>query len=240
MSPPGGNGEDGHGGGDSGEPAGGTGGEARRETPADDLLADAVDRIAHQIKNPLQAVAMNLEVIRMRIRKRAPELWSDVERYGDAVDENVSVLDRRLRLLLRLGRRSPDESAEAVDVARLLRDFAEALQLHEERPALVVRPEGEQRAARVRPGYLLALAFDVWRAESGEAPDAPGIEITVRAREDAVVLEVPLRSRGGAAGADALPPAWRRAARRAGGRLELRSRDAVSVLRLRLPTDAPG
>lgn len=201
-----------------------------------DLLAEAVDRMAHQIKNPLQAVAMNLEVIRMRVRKEAPELWSEIGRHGEAVDENVSVLDRRVRLLLSLGRRSPDAARESVDVARLIDDFAAALRLGEEPPALTVRSAGTQLAARARPGYVVALLLDLWitvRELAGEVPELP---VVVETDGERVVVEARLPDLGAGDGAEEAAPRgrWERAARNAGGRLEVAG-DGEAAVRLVLP-----
>lgn len=201
-----------------------------------DLLAEAVDRMAHQIKNPLQAVAMNLEVIRMRVRDEAPELWSEIERHGEAVDENVSVLDRRLRLLLRLGRRSPDEARESLDVARLIDDFAAALQLGEEPPALTVETEGTQLAARARPGYVLALVLDLWLAVRARAPEAPELPVAVRTDGGEVIATARLPAAASHASAEVPRDRWKRTARAAGGRLEADG-DGRSTIRLVLPTD---
>lgn len=202
-----------------------------------DLLAEAVDRMAHQIKNPLQAVAMNLEVIRMRVRDEAPELWSEIERHAEAVDENVEVLDRRLRMMLRLGRRSPEGAPESVDVAQLIGDFAAAVQLDEEPPALAVRTEGTQLAAWARPGYVLALVLDLWRTARGH-PGEPGeLPIVVATDGEDVVVEARLPDLGasGRDGAGARER-WERAARAAGGRLEAEG-DGGTAVRLVLPTD---
>lgn len=201
----------------------------------DDLLAEAVDRMAHQLKNPLQAVAMNLEVIRMRVRKEAPDLWEEIERYGDAVDENVTVLDRRVRMLLRLGRRSPGGPRESVDLARLVADFAEALQLDAERPAVGVEARGTQLAARARPGYVLGLVLDLWRTVRDRSPDAGELPLSVTAGEAEVRMEarLPPASVPGAAGREG----WEETARRAGGRLEVREEDGAAGVELVLPTD---
>lgn len=200
-----------------------------------DLLAEAVDRIAHQIKNPLQAVAMNLEVIRMRVRDAAPELWSEIERYGEAVDENVSLLDRRVRLLLLLGRRSAGASPESVDVAGLVRDFSDALQLDDGPPAMSVRTEGVLRAARARPGFVLALALDVWLAARGASAEDGELPVTVAAGDEVVVLE--LRLPPDVAVSDARRSRWREAAGDAGGDLSTRRRGGTAVVRLELPAD---
>lgn len=219
----------------AGEARDGGRGESAGDRPGD-LLSEALDRMAHQIKNPLQAVAMNLEVVRTRIRSEAPGLWADVERYGEAVDENVALLDRRLRLLLRLGRRSPGARRESVDVAALIRDFAEALQLDEARPAIRVTAEGTQLAARVRPGYVLELTLDLWRTVRGTADGAGELPLSVRAAAGEVTVEARLTAGTSGARRDARDR-WEATAEQAGGRLDAREEDGEAVLRLVLPAD---
>lgn len=158
-------------------------------TPDETPLGRALERMAHQIKNPLQAVAMNLEVIRGRVGREAPETWEGVERFAEAVDANVRLLDRRLRLLLALGRRDPDEAPTEVDATALAREFAAALRYDEEAPG--VRVEGTTGiAARTRPGWLLALLLELWDAalEAG----AEATTVRVGGDEDGVRIAVEL------------------------------------------------
>lgn len=146
------------------------------------VLAEAVDRIAHQLKNPLQAMTVNLEVIRMRAGTDEP---GEVRRLADVVDDNVRRVDRRIRMLIALARRSPDEPASAVDLGELLREADEAFRLGERRdgPGLRVRLPDDAAAgtgdlaASAREGGLLALLLTVASraAESrGDAGDEGG------------------------------------------------------------------
>lgn len=184
------------------------------------LLYEALDRMAHQIKNPLQAVSMNLEVIRMRVSREAPELWEELERYAGAVDDNVTVLDRRLRLLLALGRRSADDPPESVDLPELLRDFSAALRLGEEAPVVEVEAEGPDLAAEARPGFVLELLLDLHRWTSREHPGAKRLPVRVRTASGEVELSFGLP--GGDDGTEELPAErWRSLASRAGGEAEL-------------------
>lgn len=216
----------------SGEGRGAGGGPG----PDPGLLAEAVDRVAHQIKNPLQAVSMNLEVIRMRVSQEAPELWEELERFAGAVDDNVGVLDRRLRLLLALGRRSAEDTPESVDVTELVEDFAAALRLDEERPALRVESTGAGLAARARPGFLLELVLDVHGRMAREHPDREVLPVRVRAGREGVDLS--FRLPGAVADGAADPePRWRDLAERAGGRAALEAGDPGTRLRVRLPAD---
>lgn len=198
------------------DPSGGERSSAREGGDGPDLLAAAVERMAHQLKNPLQAVALNLEVIRARVRGQAPELWGELERFGRAVDDNVALLDRRLRLLLALGRRGPDDELREVDPAELAGDLAAALRLDEEPPGIeVVRSPGDDDgpAARLRPGHLLALLLDAWLAAARAGAERTPVEVRRSSGSLGLAFPVP---RSAAVGRDR----WREMARAAGGALE--------------------
>lgn len=196
----------------------------------DPLLAAAVERMAHQLKNPLQAVVVNLEVIRSRVRREAPELWEALDRFGAAVDDNVGLLDRRIRLLLSLGRRGPGDELRELDPAALARDLAAALRLDEEAPGVTVaEEEGEGPAARLRPGHLLALLMDAWLAAAREGAEETPVE--VRRNRGSVTLEFPIPGRA-AEGRER----WSEAASGAGGALEVAEAEEGTVLRLTFPT----
>lgn len=198
------------------DPSGGERRATREAGDGPDLLAAAVERMAHQLKNPLQAVAVNLEVIRGRVRGQAPELWEGLERFGRAVDDNVSLLDRRFRLLLALGRRGPDDELRDVDPAALAVDLAAALRLDEEAPGIeVVRSPGDDDgpAARLRPGHLLAFLLDAWLAAARAGAERTPVEIRRSSGSLGLAFPVP---RSASDGRDR----WREMARVAGGELE--------------------
>ena len=129
------------------------------------VLAEAVDRIAHQLKNPLQAMTVNLEVIRMRAGEADRD---ETERLTGVVDENIRRVDRRIRMLIALARRSPDEPLTGIDLAELLREAAAAFRLEEDEDGRGLRlrlPDageeggGESLSVRSRQGGLLALVL---------------------------------------------------------------------------------
>lgn len=171
------------------EDAGSLGAEAESS-----VLAEAVDRIAHQLKNPLQAMTVNLEVIRMRAAKGDEE---ETERLTGVVDQNIRLVDRRIRMLIALARRSPDEPRTGIDLLELLREAAAAFRLDEREDGQGLRlrlPDageaGGSPSTRVREGGLLALVLGAasgarHAAREGEEPylaagsgdDGPWIEV---------------------------------------------------------------
>ena len=197
-----------------------------------DLLSEAVERMAHQIKNPLQAVAVNLEVIRSRVRREAPELWEDLERFGRAVDENVGLLDRRLRLLLALGRRGPADELREAAPSELAGDLASALRLDQDAPGVEIDagdagPPGP--TGRLRPGHLLALLADAWLAAARAG--AERTPVTVHRPEGRVGLAFPVPR---SAGEDT--DRWAAMAAAAGGELEAVEEDGRTLVRVTFPT----
>lgn len=199
------------------------------ERPArDDLLRRALDRMAHQIKNPLQAVAMNLEVVRSRIRSAAPEAWASVERFADAVDANVGVLDRRLRLLLALGRRGTDSEEAEVDAAALVRDFAAALGVDEAPPGVRVEGSVEVRG-RAREGWLLALLLEAWSAAAAGGVEELPVTVSVADGHVRLAMDLP-------PAAAAELESWEAIADRAGATLGSREEGPATRLLVDLPT----
>lgn len=153
---------------------------SERETSA---LAEAVDRIAHQLKNPLQAMTVNLEVIRLHARKGEAD---ELERVAGVVDENIQLLDRRIRMLIALARRSPEEPATGLDLGQLVREAGGAFRLDEREDGSGLRlrvpgreAAGEGLAVRAREGELLALilAAASRASEVGTAAEVPYLAV---------------------------------------------------------------
>lgn len=162
----------------------------------DALVAEAVDRMAHQLRNPLQAVTVNLEVIRLKAGDAA-EAGEELERLTRVVDENVRLLDRRIAMLIALARR--DEGAtESVDLTGYLSEAVSALGLDdgEEGPTLELRSEDapEQADVRARKGALLALLLAL--ARRGRAAGEAELYLAVSREGERVVMEAGIGPEG--------------------------------------------
>lgn len=121
------------------------------------VLVEAVDRIAHQLKNPLQAISVNLEVVRLRAGEDG-----ETDRLTRVMDDAVRTLDRRIRLLVALARRSPEEPVRVVDLASFVRETVAAFRLDDRehgRDVALRTPPGEVGPVTVRPGQLVALVM---------------------------------------------------------------------------------
>lgn len=140
--------------------------------PDDSLLAHGVDRIAHQLKNPLQALTVNLEVVRLRAGGTGAA--GEIERLTRVMDENVRLLDRRIRLLLALARRSDQEPLKELDLVSFVEDTVAAFRLDEREEGRGVElriPRGEALPVRGRPGGLVALLIAL---SDVKGPDGAG------------------------------------------------------------------
>jgi signal transduction histidine kinase len=188
--------------------------------------------MAHELRNPLQAMMVNLEVVRMRVGRGAPEVWSDVERFAEAVDANARLLNRRLRLALDIARRAPDDPLETRDLRTLVEDLCGALRMDEEHPRVTVA--GAERGAtgvEARAGYLVDLLVRLLDAARAAAVDA-SVEARVTEARDGGSVTLELSPEGAAD----LPGGGVELAERAGGRLTRAEGSAGRVWRLELPT----
>lgn len=211
--------------GDSGDPG-------SLDPPSGKLLASVLDRMAHELRNPLQAVTVNLEVVRMRVGRGAPEVWSDVEKFAEAVDANARLLNRRLRLALDIARRAPDDPLETRDLRVVVEDLCGALRMDEACPGVTV--EGAERGAtgvEVRAGYLVELLVRLLDAARAAAVDDTVVARVAEARDDgSVTFELSPE------GTADLPGGCVELAERAGGRLTRLEGSEGRVWRLELPT----
>lgn len=209
--------------------------EAATAVRLDAVLREMVDRMAHQLKNPLQAVVVNLEVIRGRVAAGAA--GEELEPFASAVEGSVRVLDRRLHLLVMLSRAEGEEPVR-VDPLELAVDLVGALHLDREpAPVVVAGAEREEDArggtVRLRPGHFVACAarlLDLARTR------ARG-QVTVAGRPGPPgrILEASFRPDPGAGRDDA---AWEEVvglARGAGAEAERGRRGDACFLRLRFP-----
>jgi signal transduction histidine kinase len=115
-----------------------------------DLLERLADALAHEIKNPLHSMVINLEVLKRRLT-RAPTEGGDVLRYAAVLGEELDRVNRRIELLLRLSR--PDRGgADDTTLNELVEEVLELVNLEaRHRDATVEYQPGEQ-LARVRVG----------------------------------------------------------------------------------------
>lgn len=174
----------------------------------DGLVAAGVDRISHQLKNPLQTIAVNLEVLRLEAERGASagEAGGDgeIERLTGVISGGVQTLDRRIGMLVALARRSGEAHPRRVSLGEYVRRASATFQLGDADygRGLEVEVPGEEGDVEVlvRPGWLLAFLLEAAAGAHGAA----GALLRVAAGEECarVELSTPAVGHGSAEGED--------------------------------------
>ncbi len=111
-----------------------------------DLLERLADDLAHEIKNPLHSMVINLEVLKRRIA-RAGGPQEDVLKYIGVLGGELERVNRRIELLLRLSR--PGRGAERTSLAELADELMELVQLEARHHGVTVEYDPGERPAPV-------------------------------------------------------------------------------------------
>ena len=130
-----------------------------------DLLERLADDLAHEIKNPLHSMVINLEVLKRRISRAEPDGQNDMLRYVSVVGSELDRVSQRIEMLLRMIR--PGRNADSGTLNDLIEELLELLAVETRRRSVQIRFEPEQTGARtyVPPGpvrqVLLNLVLEV-------------------------------------------------------------------------------
>jgi len=128
-----------------------------------DLLERLSDGLAHEIKNPLHSMVINLEVLKRRVVRA--DSADEVQRYIGVLAGELERVNRRIELLLRLSR--PGRGAESATLGELAEELMELIQLEARHHDLQVeyRPDGGMTRVQLRrePArrVILNLVFEV-------------------------------------------------------------------------------
>lgn len=190
-----------------------------------ELLERLADALAHEIKNPLHSMVINLEVLRRRLSRGSD--GSDLLRYASVLDEELERVSRRVELLLRLSR--PDRTgAEETTLGELVEEVLELVQLEARGRDSRVDYHTDGRMSRIRvkrQAARQAVLNLLLQALDGLAP-GDTLHVRVEGRDGAATLTV-----DGASAPDDHPEHLAVAAALAdalGGRLE-RDDDALTL-----------
>lgn len=155
-----------------------------------DLLERLADALAHEIKNPLHSMVINLEVLKRRLA-RPPGEGGDVLRYATVLGEELERVSQRIDLLLRLSRPERGDPEETT-LTELLDEVMELVSLEARHREAHVEYERGAQMVRVRLGrqaarqIILNLVLDALDSLSG----GETLRIAVRAEEGRAVLTV--------------------------------------------------
>lgn len=146
---------------------------------------------AHDLKTPLNVAVLNLELLRMRLRKIAPEDDEKIDLYARAIETELRRLGRIFDAFFLLSTPPKSEGAPApVDVAPICAETASAagFALQTSGDAVVVCHE-----SRIRQAFKLFFegASKLFSDRQGEAgPDASRFTVALAGRPDASDLDL--------------------------------------------------
>ena len=154
-----------------------------------ELVSRIADDVAHELKNPLNSIVINLEVLRNRVRSGQPDAALDRAEVIDAELRRLHALLEAMLRLLRPGRRD----REVVALADVLEDVAALAQAQArvaQRP-LVIDSIPDDMFVRVRRDALrFTLLHVIQTALRAAAPDGVGVRLAATRRAELVALRI--------------------------------------------------
>ncbi|CAN5691127.1 hypothetical protein BH23GEM8_BH23GEM8_20180 [soil metagenome] len=96
-----------------------------------DLVERFADDLAHEIKNPLHSMVINLEVLRRRITREGGSPPEELMRYANVLASELERVNHRIEILLRLVR--PERGIEMTSITQAVDELMELLELERER-----------------------------------------------------------------------------------------------------------
>jgi len=152
-----------------------------------DLVSRLADDLAHEIKNPLHAMVINLEVLRRRVGAGAVD--AALER-ADVIEHELHRVHRLIDQVLQLLR--PERSAiTSTPVDDIVGDIMPLIEVRARAARLTFRyePLGSGTSARVRPESLKLALLALSAAAVGAVNDGRG-ELVLRAANSTARLRI--------------------------------------------------
>lgn len=155
-----------------------------------ELVERLADDLAHEIKNPLHSMVINLEVLRRRLARIDPPPEGDLVRYAEVLGVELEKVSERVDLLLRMVRPST-ASDEPVPISEVLDELAGIIDLECQRkniqfairsPELIPRPQLPRAETRQMLLSLLLEALDATAEEGKLTLVADSVEDQVEIR----------------------------------------------------------
>lgn len=202
----------------------------------ENLLATMLSGMGHELNNSLQALELNLSVLRLRGRKGGAEIWKGLEPHVEALESNLDLLNRRMAFLLSLAERGSSSEPVVVALERMVSELLAVVGPEGNSTEVEVRSASSPLEVEAHEGHLLELLLRIisrlGSAEGGEAGST--LAITLEEASGWGKLKIPRASIAGS-GTDS-QPAWASLARKAGGRLSEESDSESLVLEFPSPS----
>jgi signal transduction histidine kinase len=113
-----------------------------------EVLERLADDLAHEIKNPLHSMVINLEVLKRRIARTTPEGAGELLRYAEIINGELDRVNGRIEILLQLVR--PDRAGEAVSLGAAVHELLPLLELERGRSGVRIEYPAEPQPLRGR------------------------------------------------------------------------------------------
>ncbi|CAN5755868.1 hypothetical protein BH23GEM6_BH23GEM6_27730 [soil metagenome] len=101
-----------------------------------DIVERFADDLAHEIKNPLHSMVINLEVLKRRITREGGSTPDELMRYASVLGSELERVNRRIEILLRLVR--PERRSEMTSITEAVDELLELLELERERRSVQI------------------------------------------------------------------------------------------------------
>lgn len=112
------------------------------------LVERLADDLAHEIKNPLHSMVINLEVLKRRVSRWSGADATELMRYVGILSGELDRVSRRVDLLLRMVRM--DRGGEPVTLSETVEDLLELVELERERHRISIEMHAPDHPARTR------------------------------------------------------------------------------------------
>lgn len=147
------------------------------------LVERLADDLAHEIKNPLHSMVINLEVLRRRIARLSDSEQGDLLRYAGVLGGELDRVTRRIDLLLRLVR--PERGGELTTLGHTIEEMLDLVELERDRHGVTIDFEVAPIPVRghLRREHAWQLAMNLLLEVLDSAP--PGAVITIRTDQQA-------------------------------------------------------
>lgn len=143
-----------------------------------DLVQRLAVDLAHEIKNPLHSMVINLEVLRRRIARPGGSEPDELMRYTNVLSSELERVNRRIEVLLSIVK--PDRSAEPVTLRDATEEVLDILEIERERRhiRIVFEPVAAHARGTLQADTARQLVLDVLLSVMDSVDD--GAEVVVR------------------------------------------------------------
>jgi signal transduction histidine kinase len=205
------------------------------------LVERLADDLAHEIKNPLHSMVINLEVLRRRIARLADAEQGDLLRYAGVLGGELDRVTRRIDLLLRLVR---PERGELTTLGETVGEMLDLVELERDRHGVTIDFEPPPMVARgnLRREHAWQLGMNLLLEALDSAAAGGTINIRTEQQADRTILRLAITTpaAGGSYAVDAADSprlaAARALAQALHGDLEVSEADSSLAFTVSLPT----